>query len=85
MGTHQPVSIPTSFDGLQKDIGDEDFTWWAALLVKAAFAVAVAGLLATGVVWPTLSAELGVLFLSTVFAIVAGMFVVRQALLGECG
>lgn len=71
-----------AFTGLPVDHDEPRTRRWAAILVKAAFAVfAVAAVLAA-VLW-IVNPDLGALTLSIGFAGLVGLMVLRQALLAE--
>ena len=72
-----------AFTGLRGDIEDEQASRWAGMLVKAAFAVLVIGLVVTLFLWPLVSADAGALTLAIAFAGATGLMVLRQALLAE--
>lgn len=72
-----------AFTGLPTEIDDERTSRWAALLVRAAFAVLAIGLILTLFLWPLVSADAGALTLSIAFAGATGLMVLRQALLAE--
>ena len=58
-------------------------TLLAAILVQAALAVFVAGAVVAAILWAVVSADVGALTLSIAFAGLAGLMVLRQALLAE--
>ena len=62
-----------AFTGLPVEMDDGRTSRWAAMLVKAVFAV----------LWPLVSADAGALTVSIAFASAAGLMVLRQALLAE--
>ena len=72
-----------TFTGLPVDLDDGQTRRWAALLVKAVFAVLVVGLIVTLFLWPLVSADAGALTLAIAFAGATGLMVLRQALLAE--
>jgi hypothetical protein len=72
-----------SFTGLPAEIGDGRTNRWAAMLVKAVFAVLVVGLILTLLLWPLVSSDAGALTLAIAFAGATGLMVLRQALLAE--
>jgi hypothetical protein len=72
-----------SFTGLPAEIGEGRTSRWAALLIKAVFAVLVIGLILTLLLWPLVSSDAGALTLSIAFAGATGLMVLRQALLAE--
>lgn len=72
-----------AFTGLPVEMDDGRTSRWAAMLVKAVFAVLVIGLVLTLVLWPLVSADAGALTVSIAFASAAGLMVLRQALLAE--
>jgi hypothetical protein len=72
-----------AFTGLPADIGDGQTSRWAAMLVKAIFAVLLVGLILTLFLWPLVSADAGALTISIAFAGATGLMVLRQALLAE--
>jgi hypothetical protein len=71
-----------AFTGLPIEEDDDRTRRWAAILVKAALAVFVAGAVVAAIIW-TFSADGGALTLSIGFAGLAGLMVLRQALLAE--
>jgi hypothetical protein len=74
-----------SFTGLPPELGDGQTSRWAAILVKAVFAVLIIGLILTLFLWPLVSADAGALTISIAFAGATGLMVLRQALLAERG
>lgn len=71
-----------AFTGLPTDEDEARTRRWAALLVKAALAVFVIGALLAAILW-FINADVGALTLSIAFAGLAGLMVLRQALLAE--
>ncbi len=71
-----------AFTGLPVEEDDDRTRRWAAILVKAALALFAAGAVLAAILWP-LSADVGALTLSIGFAGLAGLMVLRQALLAE--
>lgn len=71
-----------AFTGLPVEQNDDRTRRWAAILVKAALIVFVAGAVLAAILW-TVSADVGALTLSIAFAGLAGLMVLRQALLAE--
>lgn len=71
------------FTGLPADIGAGRTSRWAAMLVRAVFAVLLVGLIVTLFLWPLVSADAGALTLAIAFAGATGLMVLRQALLAE--
>lgn len=71
-----------AFTGLPVEQNEGRTRRWAAILVKAAVAVFVAGAVLAAILW-TVSADVGALTLSIGFAGLAGLMVLRQALLAE--
>lgn len=71
------------FTGLPVEIGDGQTSRWASMLVKAAFAVLLIGLVVTLFLWPLVSADAGALTIAIAFAGATGLMVLRQALLAE--
>lgn len=72
-----------AFTGLPTELDAGRVSRWAAMLVKAAFAVLVIGLILTLFLWPLVSADAGALTLAIAFAGATGLMVLRQALLAE--
>lgn len=77
------MSRHEAFTGLPTEIDDAQTIRWAAVLVKAVFAVLALGLVLTLILWPLVSADVGALTLSIAFAGATGLMVLRQALLAE--
>ena len=73
-----------AFTGLPVEQNEDRTRRWAAILVKAALAVFVAGAVLAAILW-TVSADVGALTLSIGFAGLVGLMVLRQALLAEKG
>lgn len=71
------------FTGLPVEQDEGRTRRWAAILVRAALAVFVAGAIVAAVLWAVVSADAGALTLSIAFAGLAGLMVLRQALLAE--
>ena len=74
------MSSVEAFTGLPVEMDDGRISRWAAMLVKAVFAVLVIGLVLTLILWPLVSADAGALTVSIAFAGAAGLMVLRQAL-----
>jgi hypothetical protein len=72
-----------AFTGLPAEIDEGRTSRWAAMLVRAVFAVLVIGLILTLFLWPLVSADVGALTLSIAFAGATGLMVLRKALLAE--
>jgi len=70
------------FTGLPLEQDEDRTRRWAAILVKVALAVFVAGAVLAVILW-TISADAGALTLSAGFAGLVGLMVLRQALLAE--
>jgi hypothetical protein len=71
-----------AFTGLPVEQNEDRTRRWATILVKAALAVFVLGAVLAAILW-TVSADAGALTLSIGFAGLAGLMVLRQALLAE--
>jgi type III secretory pathway component EscT len=77
------VSRYDTFTGLPVVVDDAQSRRWGSLLVKAVFVVLVLGVVLAVVLWALTSADVGALTLAAVFAVCAGLLVLRQALLAE--
>jgi hypothetical protein len=77
------VSKDDAFTGLPIDIDEGQTRRWRALLVKTVFVILVVGVVLSATLWVVVSADVGALTLSAVFAASAGLLVLRQALLAE--
>lgn len=71
-----------AFTGLPLEQNEDRNRRWAAILVKGALAVFVAGVVLAAILW-TVNADVGALTLSIGFAALVGLMVLRQALLAE--
>lgn len=71
-----------AFTGLPVEQDDVRTRRWAANLVRAALAVFVVGAVLAAILWG-LNADVGALILSIAFSGLAGLMVLRQALLAE--
>lgn len=71
-----------AFTGLPAEQDEVGTRRWAAILVKAALAVFVVGAVLAGILW-TVNPDVGALTLAIAFAGLAGLMVLRQALLAE--
>ena len=65
---HQPQGGTTlyrseneAFTGLPVDVDDGQTHRWAAILVKAVFAILVVGVVLAAILWPSVSADVGAL------------------------
>jgi hypothetical protein len=79
------ISVMSGYDdftGISLEQSEDRTRRWAAILVRAALAVFVVGAVLAAVLW-TVSADVGALTLSIGFAGLAGLMVLRQALLAE--
>lgn len=72
-----------AFTGLPVGVGDGQVRRWAATLVKVVFAFLFVGVILSAILWPLVSADVGVLTLCVAFAACTGLLVIRQALLAE--
>lgn len=72
-----------TFTGLPVVVDDAQSRRWRSLLVKAVFVVLVLGVILAVILWALTSADVGALTLAAVFAVCAGLLVLRQALLAE--
>jgi predicted anti-sigma-YlaC factor YlaD len=72
-----------AFTGLPLEVNDGQTHRWAAILVKAVFAILVVGVVLSAILWPSVSADVGALVLCVAFAACTGLMVIRQALLAE--
>ncbi len=70
-------------DGFPSDVSDQDAARWGAGLAKFALGVIVFGSVVAAVAWAVFSAELGAAILSGLFAVTAGVLIIRQAILAE--
>ena len=71
-----------AFTGLPIEQDEPRTRRWAAMLVKAALAVFVVGAVLAAILW-AVNPDVGALILSIGFAGLAGLMVLRQALLAE--
>ncbi len=78
-----PMSEYEALTGLPVEQDEDRARRWAAILVGAALAVFVAGAVVAAILWAVVSADAGALTLSIGFAGLAGLMVLRQALLAE--
>ncbi|WP_028267004.1 hypothetical protein [Arthrobacter sp. MA-N2] len=72
-----------AFTGLPIKVSDARTRRWAAILVRAVFAILVVGVVLSAILWAAISSDMGALILSATFAACAGLLVIRQALLAE--
>ena len=72
-----------AFTGLPVELDDGRVNRWAAVLMLVLFAVLVVGLVVSVVLWIVVNADVGALVLAVVFALGAGLMIIRQALLAE--
>lgn len=72
-----------AFTGLPVEVDDGQTHRWGSLLVRAVFVVLVLGVVLAVILWAVASADVGALTLAAVFAVCAGLLVLRQALLAE--
>ncbi|MFB9714473.1 hypothetical protein [Arthrobacter methylotrophus] len=72
-----------AFTGLPIEASDARTRRWAAILVRAVFAILVVGVVLSAILWAAISSDMGALILSATFAACAGLLVIRQALLAE--
>ena len=77
------MSPNDAFMGLPIEVTAERTHRWGGLLLRAVFLVLVLGVVLAAVLWAFSSADAGALTLAAVFAICAGLLVLRQALLAE--
>lgn len=72
-----------AFTGLPVELDDGRVNRWATLLVRVLFAVLVVGLIVSVILWIVVKPDVGALVLAVVFAVAAGLMIIRQALLAE--